>query len=61
MNAEGHGAQFPVASNDTGEGRARNRRIDVRVRSRWALRTRAGANAPALPGRPGRRRGPLNP
>jgi outer membrane protein OmpA-like peptidoglycan-associated protein len=34
MNAEGYGAQFPVASNDTEEGRAQNRRIDVRVRQR---------------------------
>ncbi len=34
MNAEGYGAQFPVATNDTEEGRARNRRIDVRVRQR---------------------------
>lgn len=34
MDAEGYGAQFPVASNDTEEGRAQNRRIDVRVRQR---------------------------
>ncbi|HMS64874.1 MAG TPA: OmpA family protein [Ignavibacteria bacterium] len=31
MKAEGYGDQFPVASNDTPEGRAKNRRIDVRV------------------------------
>jgi len=31
---EGYGSQFPVASNDSAEGRAQNRRIAVRVRSR---------------------------
>ena len=31
MSAEGYGDQFPVASNDTEEGRQRNRRIDIRV------------------------------
>ena len=31
---EGYGPEHPVASNDTEEGRAQNRRIDVRVRSR---------------------------
>jgi outer membrane protein OmpA-like peptidoglycan-associated protein len=34
MDAEGYGAQHPVATNDTEEGRAQNRRIDVRVRQR---------------------------
>lgn len=34
MGAEGYGPEFPVASNDTEEGRAQNRRIDVRVRER---------------------------
>lgn len=34
MGAEGYGPQFPVATNDTAEGRAKNRRIDVRVRGR---------------------------
>jgi len=31
MDAEGYGSEFPVASNDTEEGRQKNRRIDVRV------------------------------
>ncbi len=31
LEAEGYGEQHPVASNDTDEGRQRNRRIDVRV------------------------------
>jgi outer membrane protein OmpA-like peptidoglycan-associated protein len=34
MDAEGYGSQFPVATNDTEEGRAQNRRIDARVRQR---------------------------
>lgn len=31
LSAEGYGDQFPKASNETEEGRAQNRRIDVRV------------------------------
>ncbi|WP_316822655.1 OmpA family protein [Pedobacter gandavensis] len=31
LEAEGYGAEHPVASNDTPEGRAQNRRIDIRV------------------------------
>ncbi len=31
LEAEGYGPQHPIASNDTPEGRAQNRRIDVRV------------------------------
>ncbi|ESU24771.1 hypothetical protein FEDK69T_03230 [Flavobacterium enshiense DK69] len=31
MTAEGYGEQHPVASNDTEEGRAQNRRISIRV------------------------------
>ncbi len=31
MEAEGYGDQHPVASNDTEEGCAQNRRIDLRV------------------------------
>jgi outer membrane protein OmpA-like peptidoglycan-associated protein len=29
--AEGYGQEHPIASNDTPEGRAQNRRVDVRV------------------------------
>jgi outer membrane protein OmpA-like peptidoglycan-associated protein len=31
LDAEGYGSEHPVASNDTAEGRQKNRRIDVRV------------------------------
>lgn len=31
LDAEGYGEQYPVASNETAEGKAQNRRIDVRV------------------------------
>ena len=31
LKAEGYGEQYPVAGNDTEEGRAQNRRIDIRV------------------------------
>ena len=31
LKAEGYGSQYPVADNSTEEGRAKNRRIDVRV------------------------------
>lgn len=31
LDAEGYGAEHPIASNDTPEGRAQNRRIDIRV------------------------------
>ena len=31
LEAEGYGNAHPVASNDTEEGRRRNRRVDVRV------------------------------
>lgn len=31
LDAEGYGAEHPVASNDTPEGKAQNRRIDIRV------------------------------
>jgi len=31
MKAEGYGDQFPVGDNKTEEGKAKNRRIDIRV------------------------------
>ncbi len=34
LSAEGYGEQHPVASNDTPEGRQRNRRIDLSVRKK---------------------------
>jgi outer membrane protein OmpA-like peptidoglycan-associated protein len=34
LKAEGYGEQYPVATNDTEEGRAQNRRIDIRVTSK---------------------------
>jgi outer membrane protein OmpA-like peptidoglycan-associated protein len=34
LSAEGYGEQYPVASNDTDEGRQRNRRIDLSVRKK---------------------------
>jgi outer membrane protein OmpA-like peptidoglycan-associated protein len=33
VSSEGYGETLPVASNDTEEGRARNRRIDIRLRA----------------------------
>ena len=34
MKAEGYGQEHPVADNSTEEGRAKNRRIDIRVISK---------------------------
>jgi flagellar motor protein MotB len=34
MEAKGYEEKFPVADNSTEEGRQRNRRIDLRVRSK---------------------------
>jgi len=31
LEAEGYGAENPIASNDTADGKAQNRRIDIRV------------------------------
>ena len=37
MTAEGFGPERPVASNETAEGRAKNRRIDIVITPEWAL------------------------
>jgi flagellar motor protein MotB len=34
LQAEGYGEKYPVADNSTEEGRAKNRRIDLRVTSK---------------------------
>lgn len=38
MNYQGYGESRPVASNDTPEGRAKNRRIDVVITPEWATK-----------------------
>lgn len=37
LAAEGYGDQYPVAANDTDEGRAKNRRVSVRVTKKLSL------------------------
>ena len=34
MSAAGYGDRYPVATNDTAEGRQQNRRVDIVLRSR---------------------------
>jgi len=34
LKAEGYGQEHPIADNSTQEGRAKNRRIDLRVTSK---------------------------
>jgi chemotaxis protein MotB len=47
MAVSGYGETVPLGSNDTDEGRARNRRVDVVLLSKLALQTAPQANVPA--------------
>jgi flagellar motor protein MotB len=40
MTSLGYGPDRPVASNETEEGRAKNRRIDVVIVPEWAITDR---------------------
>ena len=57
---EGYGDTRPIASNDTPEGRARNRRVEVSLHFDESLvdRLHAGGRNPALPGEKPYRDGP---
>ncbi len=46
----GYGAAFPVASNDTAEGRQRNRRVEVVIGSGNAVAPRVASSHPVAPG-----------
>jgi chemotaxis protein MotB len=51
LSVAGHADTIPVASNETEEGRARNRRVDIVLQSAISLRPEAAENAgePAAP------------